>query len=709
MQSIALVCAAALGMVIIFWSGLRRPPSRGERPLEPAAADAVAMVIGVPPADNAPADARQICRDRALSYRKSDHPCQLDCSDGDSSDTVRAGAQRHEEPRHWSFVKPRSPRAPVVHDATWSRNPVDDFVLARLETEGLEPSHEADRATLIRRLFLDLIGLPPAPDEVDEFVVDQSADAYERVVDRLLESPHFGEKWAIRWLDLARFADTNGFELDAVRTIWLYRDWVIEALNRDLPFDQFTVEQIAGDLIPNATLQQRVATGFVRSSAVAPDIATNRFDMLVDRVSTVGTTWLGLTFSCAQCHDHKFDPLTQNEFYQLYAVFNKSVDEVQGAACAGATITAESPLNGIRASTWVLAERNKANATFLKVRGSPAVDGEQVEPGLPAFLHAPKCGEQDRLSLACWLIDEDNPLTARVTVNRMWESLFGIGLVRTSDDFGMRGEPPSHPELLDWLAMEFQRGGWSSKRLLRLIVSTATYRQASHITSELLERDPQNRLLARGPRFRVPAELIRDIALASSGLLSRRLGGPSVFPWQPPGTSEKLEFAAFPWKVNPDGNRYRRGLYTHWKRTALYPSFSMFDAPNRVGTCARRGSSSTPLQALVTLNDPAFFEAAVHLGKRMLEDGRAGSAAAAVTNGFRICVARHPTADELAILLTLHQQELLRLSGDVEAAKSMVGGDAAIARHAHLNVSEWAACATIANVLLSLDETITKE
>jgi len=720
LESIVLILALAIANLAIDWFGLLRLPSHGELPSPPAAA--VQNVTAVPQVQTGPVDARQLCRARARSYQKSENVNQPECSDGASSDAVFAVAAtalldnqtdssinfaRDIRP-HWSFVKPRSPQVPIVHDANWSRNPVDDFVLARLEAERIQPAPPADRATLIRRLFFDLIGLPPAPKEVDEFVADQSPDAYERLVDRLLESPHFGEKWAIRWLDLARFADTNGFEFDAVRSLWLYRDWVIESLNRDLPFDQFTVEQIAGDLIPNATLQQRVATGFVRSSAVAPDIVTNRFDMLVDRVNTVATTWLGLTFSCAQCHDHKFDPLTQKEFYQLYAVFNNSVDEVQGADYGGTAITTESPLNGMRASTLILEERRKPNVTFLKVRGSPAEDGEQVEPGFPAFLHAPQCGERDRLSLACWLIDDDNPLTARVTVNRMWESLFGIGLVRTSDDFGMRGEPPSHPELLDWLATEFQRVGWSSKRMLRLMVTAATYRQASHVPGDLLDRDPQNRLLARGPRFRVAAELIRDIALASSGLLARSLGGPSVFPWQPPGTSEKLEFAGFPWKVNQDENRYRRGLYTHWKRTALYPSFSIFDAPNRTGACARRGSSSTPLQALVTLNDPVFFEAAVHLGSRMLEGG-AGSAEAAVTMGFRICLARHPTANEIAILLKLHQEEIHRLTNDVDAAKSLVGGEAVIARHPHLNVSEWAACSTIANVLLNLDETIMKE
>lgn len=621
---------------------------------------------------------------------------------------ISAGAAWSVGLQHWAFIKPQAVRPPDVADKSWSRNGVDDFVSARLAAERLSPSPAADRTTLIRRLSLDLIGLPPTPAEVDEFDADSAPDAYERLVDRLLASPHFGEKWAIRWLDLARFADTNGFEFDAVRMMWLYRDWVIDSLNQDLPFDQFTVEQIAGDLLPNGTVQQRVATGFLRNSAVAPDIGTHRFDMLVDRVNALGTTWFGLTFSCAQCHHHKFDPLTQQEYYQLYAILNNSVDEVAGANYEGTVVTVRSPLNGVEASTLVLAERSAPIVTFLKVRGSPAVDGEQVQPGFPRFLHAPRCGESDRLALACWLIDDDNPLTARVTVNRLWESLFGIGLVRTSDDFGIRGEHPSHPELLDWLAVDFQRGAWSSKCLIRRLISSATYRQSTRLSDELRERDPQNRLLARGPRFRVDAELIRDVALSASGLLSRNLGGPSVFPWQPPGTSEKLEFAGFSWQVNPDENRYRRGLYTHWKRTALYPSLTMFDAPNRTGTCPRRDNSTTPLQALVSLNDPVFFEAAVHLGRRMLDDSD-GSAAAAITRGIRLCVGRHPTSAEASLLLALHQEELNRLSNDVDAAVAMLGGENVLAHNPPRIIPVWAAYTTVANVLLSLDETMTKE
>lgn len=619
---------------------------------------------------------------------------------------IESGASWSEE-SHWAFVKPQPPRPALVRERGWPNSAVDAYVLQKLESEGIPHAAPADRIALIRRLSLDLIGLPPVPEDVDSFLLDSSPDATERLIDRLLASPHFGEKWAVRWLDLARYADTNGFEFDAVRTIWLYRDWVIDALNRDLPFDQFTMEQIAGDLIPDGTIQQQVATGFMRCSAVAPDITTNRFDMLVDRVNTLGTAWLGLTFSCAQCHDHKFDPLTQKDFYRLYAIFNRGEEEVAGVKYEGATVAATSPFSEIDAMTLVLSDRARPNPTFVKVRGSAVVDGEQVQPGVPTFLQPSKGEEDDRLGLACWLIDEDNPLTMRVAVNRVWESLFGNGLVRTSDDFGTRGEVPSHPELLDWLAVEFRRGGLSQKRLLRCIVASSTYLQSPQTSNEIRDRDPQNRLCGRGPRLRVDAELIRDIALSASGLLSVQLGGPSVFPWQPPGTSEKLEFAAFQWKVNPDENRFRRGLYTHWKRTALYPSFSIFDAPNRTGTCARRGNSITPLQALVSMNDPVFFEAAVHLGKRMLEESD-GSIESALSTGFRLCVARMPNAVEAIQLSQLLQEELERLTVDGESARLMIG-DEAISLASHLNVPKWAAYATVASVMLSLDETITKE
>lgn len=686
-----LLAATATLLLLLQFSQESSRPAENAPPGRAARVDAKQDTPGEP----TPADAREVCR--ALLVHSEPAAAALPPGGSDNAPPP---------PRHWSFIKPHTPPRPAP--SAGAGNPIDDFIAARLEAEGLSPAQQADRTTLIRRLFLDLIGLPPTPEEIDEFLADAEPDAAERLIDRLLASPHFGEKWAVRWLDLARYADTNGFEFDAVRTMWLYRDWVIDALNRDMPFDQFTVEQLAGDLLPDATDSQHVATGFLRNSPVATDTVTHRYDMLVDRVNTLGATWLGLTFGCAQCHDHKFDPLTQREYYQLYAILNNAVDEVSGASYAGSVITARSPLNGESATTLVLEERTQPVATYLKIRGSATDDGEQVEPGFPGFLHPPRCGERDRLALACWLIDEDNPLTARVAVNRLWDALFGAGLVRTSDDFGTRGEPPSHPELLDWLAIEFQQTGWSSKRMIRRLASSATYRRSSHVSPELLERDPQNQWLARGGRFRVEAELIRDIALAAAGRLSSSLGGPSVFPWQPAGTSENVEFAAFPWIVSPGEHRYRRGLYTHWKRRTLYPSFAMFDAPNRTSTCTRRDRTTNPLQALVSLNDPVFFEAAVHLGGRMLDETD-GSPAAAIVRGFRLCVGRPPTEPERALLQNLYAEEHNRLCHDEAAAVALVGGPNVRARFPRRNLAEWAACAVVANVLLSLDETMTRE
>lgn len=687
---------------------VRRPVVRTPQGAPAAPVGAVAQTVEQPPADT-----RAICRELVGRHA------------GDDADRPRvADAALHTLPAqldnrpetpagpngatHWSFVKPVAAPPPKPLDADWSRDVVDDFIAARRDAAELGPAPEAERVTLIRRLSLDLIGLPPTPEEVDAFVADTAPDAVERLVDRLLASPHFGEKWAIRWLDLARYADTNGFEFDAQRTMWLYRDWVIDALNRDQPFDEFTVEQLAGDLLPGGTDWQRVATGFLRNSPVATDTLTHRFDMLVDRVNTLGTTWCGLTFSCAQCHDHKFDPLTQKEYYRLFAILNNSIEEVSGTEYAGATVDARSPLTGATATALVLKERAEPNVTHVKVRGSAAADGEPVEPGLPAFLHPPRCGESDRLSLACWLVDEENPLTARVAVNRLWEALFGTGLVRTSEDFGLRGERPSHPELLDWLAVEFRRAGWSQKQMIRRLACSATYRQSSQVTTELQERDPQNRLLARGPRGRVDAEVLRDIALSAAGLLSTNLGGPSVFPWQPPGTSENVEFASFAWQVNADENRYRRGLYTHWKRRTFYPSFAMFDAPNRTSSCARRERTTNPLQALVALNDPVFFEAAVHLGGRMLDETD-GTPEAAIVRGFRLCTGRVPTEGELALLRNLYAAEHERLEGDASAAIALVGGEEVLGRHPDRDVATWGASALVANVLLSLDETMTRE
>lgn len=622
---------------------------------------------------------------------------------------IAAGAEWPVDSGHWAFQKPRRPALPEIVEADWPRNPVDHFVLSRLEAEGLPPSPEADRRTLMRRLSLDLIGLPPRPEELDAFVADESPDAYEQVVDRLLASPHFGERWAVQWFDLARYADTEGYEHDAPRKSWLYRDWVIHALNTDMPFDRFTVEQLAGDLLPDATETQQIATGFMRNAMVSRDLKQYRFETLIDRTNTLGTIWLGLSMSCAQCHDHKFDPITQKEYYQLYTIFDMARDDIEGGSKT--RLAAQSPLKVSRGKirTSVMSDDGIQRPAHVKIRGAYHADGEEVHPGVPAAFHTPKCDVKDRLGLACWLVDEENPLTARVMVNRYWEWIFGTGIVRTSEDLGMRSEPPSHVELLDWLATEFVEQGWSMKHLLRLIVTSSTYRQSSRFTPESFSHDPRNRLLSRGARYRLNAETIRDIAMAASGLLAKRVGGPSVFPIQPPGVNQgHFMFGDFSWEVNSGRDRYRRGVYTFWKRTSLYPSLELFNAPRREKTCPRRSRSNTPLQALTTLNDPAFFEAAVHLAGRMLTEVEGGFPSR-LRRGFRLTLSRAPADEEVEQLKRFYDTELSRFRKETAAARTLLGDAPNIQSFSRLDIGEWAAWTMVANVLLNLDETITKE
>lgn len=875
---------------------------------------------------------------------------------------------------HWAYLKPLRPKVPANKSSHWVRNPIDAFVLARLEKEGLKPSPEASKEELLRRVSLDLTGLPPTLEEIDAFLADRSPDAYEKVVGRLLASPHYGERQTRIWMDLARYADTNGFEADLSRVMWKWRDWVIDAYNRNLPFDQFTIEQLAGDLLPNATQDQLIATGFHRNTMFNSEGGVDKneayFEVLLDRVSTTGTVWLGQTLGCARCHDHKYDPFSQKDFYRLYAFWNNleaksegdhnlgqdklyepqieaatpadreavdklkaQLDEAEKAVAAateaakgatmawvkeakelvwqpfeGAKVAAasgvpikpledgsflpegrapehdaytfegslpagkwtgfrlealphpslpkkgpgraesgnfilsriEATVNGkplewgdfdasfiqegysvtgftdqdsdsgwatwpqagkrhvligafkepvagpvrltfkfiMNSRSWpehilgrirltaldrpdpvrfayaddverALAEakpeaalpspvaafaarmdpavrqaREKRDAlkreyeqqkakipTALILREKPSEGkpltapihlrgeflstGEVVEAGTPAILNPlPKGGRVDRLALAKWLVSPDNPLTARVQVNRMWESVFGRGIVETSDNFGTQGSPPTHPELLDWLATEFVRLKWDQKALLRLIVTSATYRQSSAATPALLKKDPHNELLARGPRFRLTAEAIRDNMLAVSGLLDPRIGGPSVFPYQPEGIWNS-PYNGERWTTSKGGDQYRRGIYTYWKRTSPYPSFMAFDAPSREVCTARRERTNTPLQSLTLLNDPVSVEAARALAKRMLAT-KGRSDAQRIETGFRLCTARRPTPAESVRLVELVEKARVRYVADPEAAKAFAGG------------VELAVYTLAANTLLNLDETITK-
>ena len=900
------------------------------------------------------------------------------------------GSQDVFESDHWAYRLPLRPELPAPRGAEWARGELDLFVLEKLEAAGLATSPEAERATLVRRLFLDLVGLPPSPAELAEFLDDERPDAYEHLVERLFASPHYGERMARGWLDLARYADTNGYEKDDRRTMWRYRDWVIEAFNADMGFDQFTIEQLAGDLLPEPTLEQEIATGFHRNTMVnaegGVDPEEYRVAAVVDRVNTTASVWLGTTMNCVQCHTHKYDPFSLREFYRLFAYFNSTEDigpsvrpmidaptreqavaEDEAAreeaeleerlttwtpeltdefvayrgglrasrkvgsrngtqevgprsvgwlsaahAEKGTTLSHDSedgsilatgelpasdtyvveftlpdatlrslrvdvltdeslpgggpgrtqhgnfvlnevtaqlksdgetrdlvfgraradhhqsdsgswpPLHAIDGDTktgwaigsgerrphwlelefaepvqvaqnsrltlrldqlygyehligrfvirlreeemsdalvappdieswivsddglsdpeqlalaqeWYLAhtptlttardrlaelkarprpatalvmrELDVPRESYVLERGSFLAPGERVEPGVPSVLNPlPADAPPNRLGFARWLVAPDNPLTARVTVNRLWGQVFGRGIVATPLDFGTQGEPPTHPELLDWLALEFQADGWSMKSLLRRIVTSSTYRQRSEVTPELLALDPDNRLLARSPRRRVEAEMVRDVALVASGLLAREVGGPSVMPPQPDGIWN-MAYSGDRWQADEGSNRFRRGLYTFWRRTAPYPTFMAFDAPSRELCSVQRPHSNTPLQALALLNDPAFVEASIGLGARMLR--AASDDGARLRRGFLLCTSREPRGDELEILAELLAGERERFAREPEAAAALLTTEVDLGI-ADLDPAELGAWTVVANVLLNLDETITR-
>ena len=733
-------------------------------------------------------------------------------------------AEGADYPPHWAFVTPRRPEPPPVTDAGWCRTPVDRFVLARLEAEGLRPSPEADRATLIRRLHADLVGLPPTPEEVDAFVADPDPAAYERLVDRLLASPHYGERMALPWLDAARYADSNGFQQDGDTWQWMWRDWVVRALNDDMPFDRFSIEQLAGDLLPDATVDQQIASGFNRNHLLNGEGGAipeeQRFNTLFDRVDTTATTWLGLTMACAQCHDHKYDPLTQLDYYGLLDLFNRvpesgvptyyssrirvapPVIEVPSAenlariaefeAQIAALEEAARPALDAAFAAWrsgLFADGTPADAADLpaelvailakpepdrtaeekaglepklrghfdaKVRGTlkdvipqigqrdavkgqldayradqiprPMVMSDQqrrdtkvldrgsylAPRGDAVVFAAPAClpplpadASRDRLGFARWLFLPEHPLTARVQVNRAWQHLFGTGLVKTVEDMGVQSEYPLHLPLLDWLAVEFRESGWSQKALHRLLVTSAVYRQSSRVTTDLLARDPENRLFARASRFRMPAPILRDVALAAAGLLDTRQGGRPVYPYQPDAIWEALAITKerdFTYPASHGADLYRRSLYTFWRRT-VSPA-NMFDAANRQTCAVRTNRTSTPLHALTTLNDPTWVEAARTLAEKACQafpdvDGRIGFA-------FRRVLGRRPTATDLAALRRMFERQLGFMRADETAARALLAvGESP--RDEGLDPAEHAALAATCLAILNLDEALTRE
>lgn len=653
---------------------------------------------------------------------------------------------------HWAFNPPRQPTTPPAKNSAWPSGAIDRFILAKLERAGLKPSPAADRETLLRRVAFDLTGLPPTPAEIDAFLADTSPRAYEAVVDRLLASPRYGERMAIDWLDAARYADSHGYSLDRRRVMWPWRDWVIAAFNDNMPFDQFATEQLAGDLLPGATLAQKVATGFNRNHSIQSEGGVineeYRVETVVDRVETTTAVFLGLTFGCARCHDHKYDPISQREFYEFYALFNnvpetahvgnsdKQADKpfvkVPSPAQRGqmdrqrseiAALEkkpeAEPQLKAARKAldalgqevptAMVMGEKTPPRKTFVLNRGQYDQPGEvEVRAGLPAALGQwPAGAPRNRLGLANWIVSEENPLTARVTVNRLWQMHFGTGIVKSSEDFGAQGEWPSHPALLDWLATEFVRGGWNRKAMHKLIVMSATYRQSSRVTPALLEADPANRLLARGARFRLPAEMIRDHALSAGGLLVGWLGGESVRPYQPPGLWDDVVYENVPRFVQDHGEKlYRRSLYTYWKRSVPPPNMQAFDAPSREVCVLTRAKTNTPLAALVLMNDPTFVEASRKLAGRVLRDGGA-TAESRLTLLHRLVCGRHPTEHELGLLSGALAELQTSFHAEPAAAKRLLEvGETP--RDESLDAAELAAYASLANAVLGTDEAITR-
>ena len=655
------------------------------------------------------------------------------------------------------------------------------------------PSPEADRRTLIRRLHFDLTGLPPSPEAVDAFLADARADAYRQAVDRLLDSEHFGERMAVHWLDLVRYADSSGYHGDQEIHVSPYRDYVINAFNSNLPFDQFTIEQLAGDLLPEPTVWQKVATGYNRLNMTTEEEGVQPGEYLAkyaaDRVRTTASVWLGATLGCAECHDHKFDPYTQEDFYRFAAFFadlgdkgsyaglrerppvmrvatpeeeeaiakldaaiadakqefnrgvvnestydelklilrlkpekrsaaeQKLVDQFNGSLPPELAARRErlQKLNDdktrmLRAIpvTLVAASSHPREVRVLRRGDWMDTRGEVVQPGLPSFLSAPvKSSDRlTRLDLARWLVSREHPLTARVFVNRLWKLFWGAGISKTLDDLGAQGERPTHPELLDWLALDFMENGWNIKRTIRLLVMSSTYRQSSIAPPAPLERDPHNRLCARQSRWRLEAEFIRDGALAISGLLSKTIGGPSVSPYQPEGYYRHMNYPGATYQSNQDENQYRRGLYTHWRRTFLHPSLLAFDAPSREECVAMRNISNTPAAALTLLNDPSFVECARVFAQRAMEQ-RDMSDSQRIDWAFDRALGRRPDAREQAVLVNLLKRHRQALSDAPEAAlKTLQIGLAPSPSSSDAN--EVAAWTSVTRTMLNLNETITR-
>jgi len=631
--------------------------------------------------------------------------------------------------KHWAFVAPKKAALPKVSLTTWPRNEIDYFVLAKQEQKGLQPNQEADKERILKRLSIDLTGLPPSFKMMNSFLEDKSPDAYEKVVDQLMSMPSYGEKMSLIWLDLARYADSHGYQDDGYRTQWPWRDWVIHAFNKNMSYKDFVTWQLAGDLIPNYTQEQLLATGFNRNHKITEEGGVipeeYRLMYVTDRTDLFGKGLLGVTLECAHCHDHKYDPFSQKDYYQLFAFFNNIKEVGIESTIGGPNTYAKKPFMEIcnedvknmltfinkedtnKLIVSVMSDQDTIRKTRILTRGQYDVPGDEVEPGTPSSILPFKASyAKNRMGLADWLFDKENPLTARVFVNLLWQEIFGRGIVKTAGDFGMQGELPTNPQLLDWLAVDFIQHNWDIKRLMKQMVKSAPYRQSAEISKEKLAKDPENILLARGPRYRVEAELIRDIVLSSSGLLNTSIGGPSVKPYQPDGlwegaTSGRGLLSVY--KQDHGKELYRRGMYTLIKRTVPPPSMSIFDASNRDICEVRRQRTNTPLQALVMMNDPTVMEASRVLAAKLFQEN--ADVNASITKAFRLIVCRKPREEEVQILLKYYTQQVGSI--DALSAKKMLSvGESPQAEN--LDQKKLAALMRVISTIYNLEETITK-
>ena len=730
---------------------------------------------------------------------------KLSLNDSEKATLVKWIEQGAKWKKHWAFIQPVKAPLPKIKNTSWPRNELDYFVLHKLESMGVSPSEEAEKRVLIRRLSFDLTGLPPTPEEIRQFEQDQSENAYEKLVDRLLASPRYGERWCWEWLDVARYADTNGFQGDPTRNMWPWRDWVIEAFNENMPYDQFTIQQLAGDLLLKPTTETILATAFNRNHMYNGEGGRipeeTRVENVFDRVETMSTTWMGLTMNCSRCHDHKFDAITQQEYYQLFDYFNQTSEEGIGYHGRVKPILDLSPPeklekvaelqkyvdqlsekvvqkelkkfpreDGLPASESSLAfdldgdnryalgytpnqrnpyyigllqnyfqesdpaysallkdlkeakqNRDRQSAdnlqvmvmdeleypreTFVLERGIYNKPLETVSRNVPAALPAiPENTLNNRLALAQWLVSDDHPLTARVTVNRYWQNFFGNGIVKTIEDFGVQGALPTHPELLDWLAVDLVESGWNLKEFFKKIVTSATYRQSSVMNPQLIEFDPENKYLARATRMRLPSWMLRDQALQISGLMMDSLGGPSVKPYQPEGVWEEATFGKIKYQQDHGDALYRRTLYTFWRR--IVGPTMLFDNANRQTCEVKSSRTNTPLHALTTLNDITFMEAARVMASRVIDSGN--SDRERLSTAFQLATSRLPAEDEISILTRRLEKLQMEYSEATEDAKSIISiGEFPVEKNA--NSTNHASYAAICSMLLNLDETITRQ